>query len=115
MTQDEKQAAIEEGWSNCVGYLSDAPSQTRYVAGVPERTGARELWRELTIARQRGLNGGEPDTRVQMVERFMPYENAIIEEVHHMMNKRQDMTGAHAVVRLVAQALLYGPQAALKG
>lgn len=113
MTPDEKQAAVEEGWRNAVQYLSDGPGTHQYVMGVPERTGARALWAEFTHARQLGLTGKEPDTRVQMLERFAPMENQIITEVHRMMSGRKDMTGAHAVVRLVVQALLYGPDAAL--
>lgn len=105
---------LEEGWRNAVGYLSGAPSKTSYVAGVPERTGADVLWRELTIARQRGVTGKEPDTRVEMLERFAPKEGEVIETVHRLMNERSDMTGAHSVVRFVVQALLYGPEAALK-
>lgn len=115
MTKEERQEAVEEGWRNCVGYLSDGPGTHRYIAGVPEKTGAKALWHEFTHARQLGLTGKEPDTRVQMLDRFAPMEGRIIEEVYRLINERQDMAGAHAVVRLVVQALLYGPEAALKG
>jgi hypothetical protein len=115
MTPEERQEAVEEGWRNAAGYLAEAPTQTKYLAGVPERTGVHELWRELTIARQRGVTGKEPDTRVEMLERFAPGEARIIEEVHKMMTGgRSDRVGAHSVVRLVVQAVLYGPEAALK-
>lgn len=113
MTKAEKEAAIEEGWCNCVQYLSDGPGEHSYMMGVPERTGARALWSEFTHARQLGLTGKEPDTRVQMLERFAPMEGRIITEAHRIMSERQDMVGAHSVVRLVVQALLYGPKAAL--
>jgi hypothetical protein len=107
---------VEEGWRNCVGYLSDGPGAHRYVMGVPERTEADALWRELTHARQLGLIGKEPDTRVQMLDRFAPMEAQVISEVHRMMNAREkhDMTDARTVTRLVVQALLYGPERALK-
>lgn len=108
-------ALVEDGWRNCVGYLSDGPGKHEYVAGVPERTGASALWHEFTHARQLGLTGKEPDTRVQMLDRFAPLESMVIAEVHRMMNEREkhDMVDAHAVTRLVVQSLLYGPMAAL--
>lgn len=105
------EAPVEDGWRNCVGYLSEAPSQTSYVSGVPERTGADVLWRELTIVRQRGMTGGEPDTRVQMLDRFMPMEGQVIDGVERLMRKG---TEARWVTRLVVQALLYDPAKALK-
>jgi hypothetical protein len=111
MTNEEKQAAIEEGWKNCVGYLSDGPGGHSYIAGVPERTGARALWDEFTHARQLGLTGQEPDTRVQMLQRFAPLEAQVIAKVARLMKNGAD---AHAVTRLVVQALLYGPERALK-
>lgn len=113
MTKEEHQAAVEEGWQNAVQYLSEGPGKCTYVMGVPERTGARALWDEFTHARQLGLTGKEPDTRVQMLTRFSPEEAQIIKEAHRIMTERQDMTAANAVVRLVVQALLYGPDAAL--
>lgn len=111
MTKEERQEAVEEGWRNAVGYLSDGPSETSYISGVPERTGASALWHEFTHARQLGLTGKEPDTRVQMLERFAPLEGQVINAVERLMAEGHE---AHTITRLVVQALLYGPEIAIR-
>lgn len=109
MTKQEHDAAVEEGWMDAIGYINHGA--TKYTGDLPERSGAKDVSRELAIARQRGVTGQEPDTRVEMLERFSPMEAMVISEVERLMKRG---VSAHSVTRLVVQALLYGPEAALK-
>lgn len=75
-----------------------------------------EMEKALQLARgELDTIDAAPHDRAQMVERFSAREAEVLEAVHRIMLQRQDATGAHVVTRLVVQALLYGPDAALKG